>query len=210
MVGAARTLSAAVAAAVAASLATPGLAQSLSARGTCRDGAPQGIYELRAPDGRLRVLGAFNHGRRTGSFLFWSEAGVRVAQIPFDEDSINGTVALWYPESRGAEPRQRVEAVYVANRLNGEKRSWQFDGRLRARVRYAQGALVSAEAWDERGNLLAPDAALRLAQEDRERDDVYFATLDALVKAHPPNCESAPVPVPGQQADDSGPRLPPA
>ena len=39
--------------------------------GACRDGLPNGRYELRRADGRLRVVGAFNHGRRTGSFIFW-------------------------------------------------------------------------------------------------------------------------------------------
>src|SRR3982750_2852733 len=65
--------------------------------GNCRDGAPNGSYELRTSDGRLRIAGAFAHGRRTGTFLFWAATGARTALIPYDDDAKVGTVALWYP-----------------------------------------------------------------------------------------------------------------
>ena len=48
-----------------------------SSIGSCRDGQPHGRYELRDRRGKLRVAGAFNRGRRTGSFIFWTAAGSR-------------------------------------------------------------------------------------------------------------------------------------
>ena len=57
-------------------------AESYVVDGACRDGVAQGRYELRTSSGALRVTGAFNHGRRTGSFIFWEPSGARVAHIP--------------------------------------------------------------------------------------------------------------------------------
>ena len=59
--------------------AAPADAQTLHATAACRDGLPHGAYELRSSDGRLRVAGAFNRGRRTGSFIFWTS----VLTVPY-------------------------------------------------------------------------------------------------------------------------------
>src|SRR5678815_1478271 len=73
--------------------------------GACREGVAQGRYELRTSSGALRVTGAFNHGTRTGSFIFWEPSGALVAHIPYDEDARNGTLATWYEGAvKGAEP----------------------------------------------------------------------------------------------------------
>lgn len=165
-------------------------AESFEANGACRDGLPQGVYELRDDAGRLRVLGAYNQGRRTGSFLFWNRAGVRVAHVPFDEDAINGTVSLWY-ESPALEPQRRLEARYTANRPNGEKRAWSSDGRLRARIRYRDGELVSAEAWDSAGSRLPDQDAAALAARELTGDRQHLDALFETVKAHPPSCHTA-------------------
>src|SRR5438552_17954551 len=77
------------------------LAQPYVVVGQCRSGVAHGGYELRTPDGRLRVVGAFAQGHMTGTFIFWSAAGARVAVMPFDKDSKNGTVALWYTPPGG-------------------------------------------------------------------------------------------------------------
>src|SRR5207237_5726346 len=69
MVGTTRALIAALVAALATFSA---IAQDLQVHVACRDGAPHGAYELRASDGQLRVAGAFNRGKRTGSFIFWT------------------------------------------------------------------------------------------------------------------------------------------
>src|SRR5436190_5953677 len=78
----------ALAAGVAAAQSLP-----LVVDGGCREGLPHGRYELRTATGALRVAGAFNHGKRTGSFLFWSASGSRVAHLPYDDDARNGTLA---------------------------------------------------------------------------------------------------------------------
>ncbi|HVO89985.1 MAG TPA: hypothetical protein VMV45_15705 [Casimicrobiaceae bacterium] len=171
------------------------VAQEYVAKGACRDGAAQGVYELRDGQGRLRVLGAFNHGQRTGSFLFWTGNGVRVAHIPYDEGAINGTLSLWYSDPVGNEPPRKLEASYRANRLDGEKRSWHRNGRLRMRARYVAGELRSAQAWDQTGRRLDDAAAVALATRDLAEDDEYFASLDSMVKAHPPTCDNDPAPV---------------
>jgi antitoxin component YwqK of YwqJK toxin-antitoxin module len=156
---------------------------------SCRDGAPQGPYQLRTPDGRLRVAGAFNNGKRTGSFIFWSNDGVRVAHVPYDEDERNGTVATWYPGRPGAEPARRLESAWRRGRREGLTRSWYADGRRRAETEYAGGALVTTTGWSDTGTQLGDEAARALAQRDAEAADAEYAELDRLVREHLPRCD---------------------
>jgi len=178
--------------ACAALLAASASAQNLAVEGSCRDGLPHGAYEVKGAGGQVRVVGAFSRGRRTGSFLFWSSAGVRIAQLPYDDDALSGTLALWHaPPGRGGEPVPKLEAVYAQGRLAGLKRSWYPDGRLRAEFRYDQGTLASARAFTESGKAM-PDADARaMAERDLRTDDAFFASLDAMVRANLPRCEPA-------------------
>jgi hypothetical protein len=174
-------------------LVTPAApAQGLVAEGGCRDGEPNGAYTLRAPDGRLRVAGAFAKGQRTGTFLFWSERGDRIAVVPYDGGRKAGTIAAWYePPSPGADAPRKSEAAYADGVLHGEKRSWHPNGRLRTWLRYERGVLVEARAWAASGSPL-PDAAARAqAARDAATDEAFYATLEALVAGRLPKCETS-------------------
>jgi hypothetical protein len=158
--------------------------------GACRDGEPNGIYTLRSGDGRLRVAGAFAKGRRTGTFVFWDERGIRIAVVPYDTDRKAGTVALWYaPPASGADAPRKSEATYVEDRLHGEKRSWHPNGNPRTDLRFEQGVLVAARAWIEAGAPLPEAEALELAARDVVTDERFYATLEALVAEYRPRCE---------------------
>jgi antitoxin component YwqK of YwqJK toxin-antitoxin module len=158
--------------------------------GSCRDGQPHGAYELRMPDGTLRVAGAFTRGKRTGSFLFWSSAGVRIAHLPYDDDAMSGTVALWYSAGgTKTEPKQKLEAVFAGGRHAGPSRSWYADGRLRAEYRYDQGVLAEARAWNSKGAPLPDPEARAMAARDFTDDGQFYATLEAIVRENPPQCE---------------------
>jgi hypothetical protein len=158
--------------------------------GNCRDGQPHGAYELRMADGTLRVAGAFARGKRTGSFLYWSSAGVRIAHLPYDDDAISGTVALWYSGGNAKnEPRPKLEAVYAHGRHAGGVRSWFADGRMRAEYRYDQGILVEARAWNTKGAPLSDGEARAMAARDLANDERFLATLEAIVRANPPQCD---------------------
>jgi len=165
-------------------------AQRYEAEGYCRDGLPHGKYELRDGKGKLRALGAFNRGKRTGSFIFWSSDGVRIAHLPFDEDVLSGTLGTWYSGKSTREPQRKLEAVYSHGKLNGDKRSWYASGRLRAEYRYEQGELREASAKSPSGQALAEDAARALAQRDAAADDAFVASLLAIVAANPPRCDN--------------------
>jgi len=202
-------LALAFAAAFANAAPTPANApERLIASGHCRDGLPHGAYQLRGPDGTLRVAGAFNRGKRTSSFIFWSSRGVRIAHLPYDEGVLSGTVSLWYTDAaRGREPQQKLEAGYASGQLDGESRSWHAGGKPRAVLVYARGTLVAAKAWTAAGAPLPADAARALAARDAEADERYYRSLEAIVDAHPPRCDedaatpSPPRPVPGGTAD---------
>jgi hypothetical protein len=173
-----------------AAFALPAPAESLDVRGSCRDGHPQGAWQLVASDGTLRALGAFSRGRRTGSFIFWNASGVRVAHVPYEEDLKNGTLALWYERPvEGGEAPQRLEAVYASGRLDGVKRSWHPSGRLRGEYTYDRGVLVAANAWDGAGAAISADRARAQADADSGADEAYFAMLDRLVDSNLPPCE---------------------
>ena len=180
----------AVVAACAWACAVEALAQSYDVVGQCRSGVPNGAYELKLSDGRVRVVGAFSQGRMTGTFIFWRSGGARVAVLPLDNDARNGTVALWYtaPDGR-SETGHRLEAPYRDDRLHGVKRSWYAGGSPRTELRYDHGRLMAARAWSENGVPLADAEARRLADRDAEADEHMYASLVALVRQHLPVCE---------------------
>jgi hypothetical protein len=165
-------------------------ADSLVGEGACRDGEPNGAYTLRSGDGRLRVAGAFAKGRRTGTFLFWSDRFARIAVVPYDNDRKVGTIAHWYPPpSPGADAPRKSESTYVDDRLHGEKRSWHPNGNPRTDLRYERGVLVAASAWLEAGAPVSDDEARDWAARDLVTDEQFYATLEALVADHHPKCE---------------------
>ena len=67
------------------------LAQPYVVVGQCRFGVPNGGYELRMPDGALRVAGAFAQGRLTGTFIFWTAGGARYSSSPTHATSTAST-----------------------------------------------------------------------------------------------------------------------
>lgn len=177
--------------------ATAAEAQTLVAQGACRDGAPHGAWQIAGQGGRLRALGAFNRGKRTGSFIFWNATGVRVAHVPYEEDEKNGTLALWYPtRTRGPDAQQRLEQPYAMGKRDGATLSWHADGQRRGEYVFENGRLLEVRGWDERGRPLNEAQARAQAEQDAADNDAYYATLDALVRAHLPICENNAKPKP--------------
>ncbi len=189
MVGGARQI-AALAALITAAVVAPAVhsAEVLSAVGACRGGVPNGMYELRGEDGRLRVVGAFASGRKTGTFIFWTSGGARSAVIPYDNDARTGTVALWYTDAR-RELARKLEAPYNNNVLHGVLRSYHPNGAPRAEYRFDNGQLVSAQAWDARGAVLPEERARKLAAREVEAENRLLAQFDATIGANLPRCE---------------------
>lgn len=165
-------------------------AESYVVEGACREGVVQGRYEVRTADGALRVAGAFNHGRRTGSFIFWNKAGARVAHIPYDDDRRNGTLADWYRSDRsGDEPARRFEMSWRRGVQVGAARTWYRDGRLRSEAVFDEGRAVAAKGWSASGEPLQARAALELAERDARAANDLNAALELMVSAHLPRCD---------------------
>ena len=170
-------------------LAVGARAQELEAVGACRDGVPNGAYELYQPDGRLRVVGAFSLGRRTGTFIFWTGDGARIGVIPYSDDVRRGTIALWHTtRGSGRELRPKSEAPYVDGKLHGIKRSWYRNGKPELEARYERGSLQGVKAWSEDGLLLSEAEARTLAENELLGDEALYGALDALVRDHRPPC----------------------
>ena len=191
MVGEASRLGVAVACCVLVLAAGQALAQPYVVVGQCRSGVANGGYELRTADGRLRIVGAFAQGHMTGTFIFWSAAGARVAVMPFDSDAKNGTVALWYtPPDGRVETGRKLEAPYVDDRPHGIVRSWHPNGMPRAEYRYEHGVLSDARAWFESVMALPATEVEHLAAQDAANDDKFYASLLAVIRENLPRCES--------------------
>ncbi len=157
----------------------------------CRDGAPNGGYELRDANGQLRVVGALAKGHRTGTFVFWNATGARIGVIPYDNDEKVGTIALWYaPRGASRDGGRKLEAPYVAGRRHGVTRSWHDNGRPRAELAYEHGELVSARAWRRNGTEMGPRDAAALAERDAAADETAFAAIESIVTSHMPTCGS--------------------
>ena len=158
--------------------------------GACRDGHAHGRYELRSGSGALRVVGAFNYGKRTGSFIFWDGKGTRIAHIPYDEDLRNGTLATWYePRQGGGEATHRLESPWRRGVRDGLTRSWYPDGHRRLEAEYEGGRLVRATAWSDAGMRVDEAGARRIAERDAAAGDTEYAELEALVRRHLPRCD---------------------
>ena len=158
--------------------------------GSCREGQPHGRYELRTGSGSLRVAGAFNLGRRTGSFIFWSSQGARIAHIPYDDDARNGTLATWY-ETRGGdrEPPRRFESAWRRGERDGLTRTWYAGGQRRSETEYLQGNLATSIGWTNAGTRVSDAVARDIAKRDAATADAEYAELEALVHDHLPRCD---------------------
>lgn len=159
--------------------------------GQCRSGRAQGAYVVHAADGRMRVQGAYNHGQRAGSFFFWSADGTRIAQLPFDDDVLSGTLSLWY-DGAGGEPLRKLEAAYRNGERDGPTRLWSADGRLRGEFEYAGGRLGSQRAYDDAGMPLPDEQARALAERERAETGRFVEDLLATLRRHPPDCHPPP------------------
>ena len=157
--------------------------------GSCRDGVVQGRYELRTTGGKLRVAGAFNHGSRTGSFIFWNDAGSRIAHVPYDDDARNGTLATWYDASAAGELPRRDESAWRRGAREGSTRTWYRDGRRRPEAEFAKGTLVTATAWSDAGAKLSEHVARELVLRDVVAADARYEQLETLVRGHLPQCD---------------------
>ncbi|MGH8798995.1 MAG: toxin-antitoxin system YwqK family antitoxin [Casimicrobiaceae bacterium] len=173
-----------------AAAAGSGAQQPLEPVGVCRDNEPNGAYEVVTSDGHVRAVGAFTQGRKTGTFVFWTGDGARVAVVPYNNDVWNGTIATWYTASgRGRELGPRSEAPYVEGKLHGVKRAWYASGAPSVEVRYEHGTLVDAKGWTQDGAPLATAEARGLAERTLDADEALYAALDALVREHLPQCD---------------------
>ena len=155
---------------------------------TCREGVPNGHYELRDANGALRVAGAFHYGKRTGSFIFWNDRGARIAHIPYDDGVRNGTLATWYDRKSGAEPPRRFESAWRRGKRDGLTRTWYADGHHRSETEYVRGRLVSSTGWSDAGARLSERNARDQAERDAVVADSLYAELDKLVQEHLPRC----------------------
>ena len=154
-------------------------------------GQPHGAYELRSPGGQVRVVGAFNRGKRTGSFLFWSSRrrAHRAAAVRRRRRCPGRSRCGTRPASRAAEPSPKLEAVYAHGRLSGVKRSWYPDGRLRAEMRYD-----ARRCWSRRARTAKRESRCPTPRPARSRRATSRPTSSSMrrwIRSFAPTCRVA-------------------
>lgn len=159
-------------------------------RGSCAGGIPDGPFELVLPNGRAQVSGSYLRGAKEGLVVIYSSAGPRVAEVPYHDDAFQGTIKLWYmPESTSDTVRRRkLESSYRSGFRDGPSLSWYPDGRQRKNATYAQGKLVTVEAWDDSGVPLSDDQARRMAAFDEEADRKLYSVYEQVIGENPVSC----------------------
>jgi hypothetical protein len=156
-------------------------------RADCSNGVVSGRYELALPDGTLEVSGSFTDGQRNGLFTFYRSSGEKIAEVPYIQDQISGTVKLWYGPEYGT-TRKKATARYLDGQPEGSTEGWYPDGSVLERSTYVDGVLESTEIHDQQGRRL-PDAAARVHVDSaRDADRKYFEVLAEVVEENLPSC----------------------
>ena len=160
-------------------------------RGSCASGTPEGPFELVLPSGRTQVAGSFFRGAKEGLFVIYSSSGSKIAEVPYHDDSFQGTIKLWYmPDSPSdTASRRKLESSYASGLRDGPSLSWYPNGTQRKNATYAQGKLVIAQAWDGSGAPLSDDEARRMAASDAEADRKLYLAYEQVVRENPVRCE---------------------
>jgi antitoxin component YwqK of YwqJK toxin-antitoxin module len=158
----------------------------------CRDGAPDGPFELRDARGTLVVSGSLAGGVRDGTFHFHDGGGLRQVELRYRQGTLDGPVRLWWSRSttRTGDPRPKLEARYVDGVPDGGARSWHPDGRRRGEFEYDRGRLIAARLWNPDGAAASDAEAAECARLDLEADGRYYAVLADLVDEHIPACSA--------------------
>ena len=165
--------------------------------GDCRDGIPHGSYTLQIVDGPVVATGHFVEGKKHGVFVFYSQGGTKIAEIPYAGGAKSGTVRMWYSEYAypGAAGRPKLEIEFANDLADGRKQSWWVSGGKRSSEVLRDGSLVQAEMWDEAGAPLPRDEAAQLSNASLDADASYFRSLESEVDAHPPACARPAAPI---------------
>jgi hypothetical protein len=158
--------------------------------GACAGSVPNGPYTWLSLEGKPEIEGSFDHGRKDGVFTFYGGAGDELAQIPFHEDAIQGTIRLWYSRmsTGGVAGRRKLLASYSAGEPDGDKVSWYADGSRRAIFHYTRGRLDHAQVWSPDGAPGAQEDATAMAAQDLAADARYYQTLEGFVAEAMPTC----------------------
>jgi len=151
------------------------------------NGRPEGDYELFEAGGRLQYRGQFHRGRKEGLWTVWDSGGTRIAEIEYADDVRNGPVSLWhgsfYQGGRNA-GQLKLDANVLDGRYDGEYRTYFASGGLRSFVVFSKGEIVSADLYDEQGEVAVSGGpvAFDQARGDVSRDLSLFATIEESIR----------------------------
>jgi antitoxin component YwqK of YwqJK toxin-antitoxin module len=173
----------------------PAPAPQYEVKGACKDGQPDGPYELRlASGGPLQATGPFEAGARSGLFTFYDSDGRKIAEVPYRLDQIDGMVKLWYPAATPGTAEQgprKLESLFAAGVRDGLTTAWYADGARRAELVYMNGVPRRAQYWSPAGeNVIGPEGAKR-AEEGEKVDLDLLIALDKLPREHPIRCDAS-------------------
>jgi antitoxin component YwqK of YwqJK toxin-antitoxin module len=165
----------------------------------CVDDRPHGLFVWRSPDRVVQVRGEFASGKKEGTWEVWNSAGRQTARIQYSQGVRTGPVTMWYSDPCCVYrdiPFRKLEGTFLNGKYEGTKSSFYPEPileRLRSRVHFSNGEIVTAEQWDAEGKAMSPSDALATAQRDVESDEAYLRQLDGVVQESIP-CKYDPQP----------------
>lgn len=116
----------------AATAAAPGLAAVTPTADT--DEIPNGVVEMRTPDGRLSSRMTYKDGMLDGPFEKYNPDGTLAEVRTYRRDKLNGPARRYYPDGRIAE-----EVGYVDGLLDGPHLQHDPDGKQMVEAVYDRG-----------------------------------------------------------------------
>ena len=139
------------------------------------------------PDGRMRVLGAFAKGRRTGHVPVLGGDGRAHRGHPLrrrrEDRHRRALVCAGDPARRAAaQARIRVFGRRAARHRRGRGTR---TASARAEYRYERGELAAARAWSEIGRAVAGARGAPLAERDRATDANLYAEFEQIDRREP-------------------------
>ncbi len=142
------------------------------------DGLPHGSYRMINAFGTIQAVGAFTHGKMSGDWTFWDSKGVKIVEVQFNDDHLDGLCKMWYGsfyESGRFAGRKKLQLNFKQGKLHGERVRFYLNGNKQSVFTFNNNQLTKIVIWNSEGDgpkTLSPvkerNSVENFLKEDRE------------------------------------------
>ncbi|HEY5738488.1 MAG TPA: hypothetical protein VIW27_02125 [Gammaproteobacteria bacterium] len=170
------------------SFAVAASSDGLSVAAECRNGVPEGKYQIESAQGRVRVKGSFVDGLRDGEFVFYTANGDRMIVLPYTRGLLNGAVKAWHVGAGDANSPLKLLSDIKDGFIKGRHRTWYENGKPRSDFVIEDGEITAGETWNPDGTVLEIKDRAQFLSAEIQSDFAYYERLEQVMDAHPPTC----------------------